>query len=114
MRDGIYQVNYVGASHGALGVFVIRNGIFNGVGPAGAFFEGTCLLDPKRGLYALLGTVTFKPNTLMVTGYISPESESTFPINGELSSPDPATRFSIEFVGRAIDVAASYVCPIPG
>lgn len=114
MRDGIYQVNYVGASYGALGVFVIRNGAFNGVGPTGAFYQGTCILDRQRSLFTMQGTVTFKPNTLTVTGYISPDVESTFPIKGELSSPDPSTRFSIDFGGRAVDVAASYVCPIPG
>ena len=114
MRDGIYQLTYAGVSFSALGVFVIRNGKFSGVGQAGALYHGTCMLDPARNLYQMAGTATLKANTSTVTGFLTGDQDATFPIKAELSSPDPSTRFSIDFAGRSVDVAATYVCPIPG
>ncbi len=114
MRDGIYQLQYAGVSYSALGVFVFRNGQFTGIGPTGAKYDGTCTFEPQRNLYLMQGQAVFKPNTPTVTGFVTSDSEAVFPISGELSSPDPATRFSIVFGGRPVDVAVSYVCPLPG
>ena len=114
MREGIYQLHYAGASYTALGVFVFRNGAFSGVGQGGAQYHGTCIFQPARNLYFMEGQATFKPDTLTVTGFLSPSIETSFPIKGELSSPDPSTRFSIDFGSRSVDVAAAFVCPLPG
>ncbi len=114
MRDGIYQITYAGVAYSALGVFVMRNGAFAGMGPTGARYHGTIGFVPQRNLYAMNGTATFKPNTPTVTGFVTGDTDSTFPITAELSSPDPATRCSIDFAGRAVDVAVEYVGPIPG
>lgn len=114
MREGIYQLTYAGVSYAALGVFVFRNGAFSGIGQAGAQYHGTCLFEPTRNLYVMAGRATFKANTSTVTGFVTGDQDATFAIKAELSSPDPSTRFSIDFAGRAVDVAASYVCALPG
>ena len=114
MRDGIYQVVYAGVSSAALGVFVVRNGAFSGVGQMGAEYHGSVRLEPPRNLYIFEGQATFPPNTPTVTGYVTSDGRMTLPIKGELSNPEPSTCFSLTFAGRSVAVAINYVCPIPG
>jgi len=114
MRDGIYQLIYAGIAGSALGVFVMRNGKFSGIGQMGAQYHGTYVLDPRRNLYHFDGHAIFPPNVPTVTGYVAGEDRIPVPFKGELSNPDPSTRFSLAFAGRPVDVAINYVCPIPG
>ena len=114
MRDGIYRLVYAGVASSALGVFVVRNGRFHGVGQAGAEYQGDFRFEPARNLYLFEGHGQFPPETEMVTGGTADRDGVTIPIKGEMSSPDPSTRFSLDFAGRAVDVAITYVAPIPG
>ena len=114
MREGIYQLVYAGATSSAVGVFVLRNGAFSGVGEKGAHYTGNYKFQPARNLYKFEGQVQFPPNTATVTGFVAGDQGSTVKLEGELSTPDPATRFSLDFAGRAVDVSIKYVSPIPG
>ena len=51
MKDGIYRLVYAGINSSALGIFVVRNGEFRGVGEAGAEYCGRVKLEPARNLY---------------------------------------------------------------
>jgi hypothetical protein len=114
MREGLYRLTYAGVASSAVGMFAVRNEAFSGVGEMGAYYQGTCVRDPVRNLYAFNGNVTFRPDTPTVTGYVASPAGSTVPLSGELSEPSPATRFSLDFAGRTVDVLVEYVGPLPG
>ena len=114
MRDGIYRLVYAGISANAFGLFVIRNGEFRGVGQSGAEYEGTIRFEPSRNLFVFDGSACFKPGTQMVIGGTAGDDGLTLPFKGEMSNPDPSTRFSLAFANRAVDVAMDYVSPLPG
>ena len=114
MREGLYRLQYAGATSSAVGLFAIRQEAFTGVGEMGALYQGTCKRDPGRNLNIFQGSVTFRPDTPTVTGFVASPSGSTVLLAGELSDPEPSTRFSIDFAGRAVDVLIEYVGPLPG
>jgi hypothetical protein len=114
MRDGLYRLTYAGAASSAVGMFALRNKAFSGVGEKGAFYQGTCVRDPARNLYSFKGSVTFRPDTPTVTGYVASPEGSTIALSGELSEPAPRTRFSLDFAGRTVDVLIEYIGPLPG
>ena len=112
--EGIYRLVYAGVGYASGGVFVFRNGAFNGVGQLGALYHGTYRFDATRNLYQFEGLAQHPPNLPTTTGYISGDQGATFKIKGELSAPNPSTRFSLDLGGRPVDVAMHFVCPIPG
>jgi hypothetical protein len=114
MPDGIYRTESGSASYNTRTIIVVHNGAFFGIGEMGAHYRGTFKYDPVRKVHPFDCMVTFPPNTPLVTGgKIGPQG-AVMPFQGEVKVQLPRSRFSYLFDGRAIDVALTYVRPLPG
>lgn len=115
LRDGIYQMIYSGAAYSARGMFVFRKGSFVGLGQTGAIYEGAYWSDPASQAFDFDGCVRFPPRTELVTGGpVSGDQELIIPFKGSGRMRDGQANFTLAFNNEPVEVAMTFVSPIPG
>lgn len=113
VKEGIYRVIFGGVAYETQSIFVLREGRVAGVSFQGTEHEGTYEFDPHRNLVSFDMMATFPGEITLVTGYKIPKSGATVRVTGEAPLADPTSRFSLVVADKAVDVAMTYIRPLP-
>ncbi|HRK17798.1 MAG TPA: hypothetical protein PK970_02480 [Hyphomicrobiaceae bacterium] len=113
VKEGLYSVVFGGAAYETASVFVLREGRIGGLSFQGSEYEGTYRYNADRDLVEFDMTAHFVPNVLLVTGLQIPETGARLHVAGEAPVATPTSRFSIVIADKPVDVAMTYVRPLP-
>jgi hypothetical protein len=115
--EGLYHAQVGGSAHVDNVVFVVRDWRVRGFGlpfhEGSSRYEGICSFDAARSEYTIRVSARYSPGVLLATGHrIGPEG-AEIDFEFVCRRPDPVARFRIQVMGKAVDVALTYVCALP-
>ena len=113
IKEGIYSAVFGGTASIAKGIFVLKEGRMVGLNFDGARHQGTYQYDPVRKSVTFDLITAMMPKTTLVTGDEVPEQGYKLRTRGEAPLPDPLSRFSLDVLGKAVDVALTFESPLP-
>ena len=110
--DGRYAIEYGTWGITRTATITMQNAHFAGCTSIGIALDGWAWHDTVRGLVRYEFTVALPPMFQTLTGLTTGENGRNIRVNGETTPGMVDKRFSIEFAGRAIDIALRYVSPL--
>ncbi len=117
LDEGIYRIAYHGKANGEPdndhALAVLRNGKIMGSDRHGGVFTGTYEFDAAREINVVHLRVEVPPFGTLVNGFSAEAHGAAFNITCKFERPAPIAKTSIHIVGRPIDVALSYLGPLP-
>ena len=113
VRNGFYRVLFGGTAYSAVNIFMLKDGAAVGFSVDGDECSGTYDFDPVRKLVRFDVIATIRPNVTLVTGQIMGTAPMKVRLEGDAPVPDPTSRFTFDLGGRSVDVAMTFLRPLP-
>ena len=110
--DGHYELQCANWVASRTAFLVMRDERFTGVTNVGVSLAGTCRYDAVRNLVHFDCTVYLPAWFEALTGLFTESRGRNVAVHGETTPGTMDKRFSIEFAGRAIDIALVYKGPL--
>ena len=117
LDEGIYRIAYHGKANGEAetdhALAVLRNGKILGSDRHGGLFTGSYEFEAARDLNIVHLRIEVPPFGTLVNGFAADENGAVFNISCKFERPAPIANTTMHIVGRPIDIALSYVSPLP-
>lgn len=117
LDEGIYHISYHGKANGEPdndnALAVLRNGKILGSDKHGGVFMGSYEFDTAREINIVHLRIDVPPYGTLVNGFSADEHGAAFNVSCKFERPAPIAKSAIHIVGRPIDIALSYLGPLP-
>jgi hypothetical protein len=112
LADGFYTATYAARDRVAHAMLVFRAGTIVGIDEHGGQYDGTYAFDATRNLTVCDVVLTVADGVRLITGRSFDHSGAKVRLVGEMPTPQPVARFSLDLAGRAVDVALRCIRPL--